>query len=195
MTSVTVLAGSLTTWLGVVGQWAGVFATTSVTYIIYRWQRQHDETERRDREKTQAALVVIELECFIKNNGDYVIEENGTMWLVITNRSEQQVRWLKVETIITPYSYVHFGQIIDGEWEEDSAQLPVLPPHESARMPFRNFRGGGPVDFSPLLFMADGFNRYIPSLNDVVISFNMFGARWWRVGNGDPVRVEAAYQQ
>jgi hypothetical protein len=150
MTSTTVLADSLTTWLGVAGQWAGVFATMLVAYIIHRWQHQRDVAERRNRETTQAALVIIELECLIERNGKYMIKEDGVMWVVITNHSEQQVRWLKVEKINARYGSVHFGQPVDGEWEEDSAQLAVLLPHKPARIPFRYFHvDGNPVNFPP----------------------------------------------
>lgn len=180
-------ADSIATWLGVAGQWAGVFATVWVAVVIYGWQRRRDESERHDREKSQAALVTIDV--------DYSTRD-GTRRVVITNHSEQQVRWPKIELISNAQPEVRWAERTQ-LFDEDGDQYCLRPnekllPHESEHVPFQHFDGDLPVKYG---FFAEEepIKRWV-QVGDVTITFDMFGVRWWRVGNGDPVRVEAAPQ-
>jgi hypothetical protein len=190
VTSELVLAqnDSVANWVGAIGQWAGVFATVAVAVVIYRWQRQHDEVERRDREKTQAALVTMEV--------DYSCHDERTMHVVITNHSDQQVRWPRIERISNAQPEVRWAErarLVDEEGLQYCVRPEdVLLPGKSEYVPYQHFSDGQPVDLG-VEFFASGDERLIKrdvQVSDVTITFDMFGIRWWRTGNGDPVRVE-----
>lgn len=190
MTSTVVLAQaeSVANWLGVAGQWVGAGATVFVAYIVDRWQRQRNNAERHDRERSQAKLVTIAM--------DYSVYGSGTWGVLIINQSEQQVRWPRIESIGGDRPKPRVGPQVylvdeDGEeigWSPDE----VLDPRRSTRVPFEPLDADGqPIDI-PAAFMANTLDRYVPRVDDVTITFYMFDVQWWRVGNRDPVRVEPA---
>ena len=181
-------AGAVATWLGMAGQWVGSIATASVAVLVYRWKRQDAEAEQRDKEKAQAALVMIDV--------DYNSTGDGVR-LVITNHSKQQVRWPKIETISNAQPKVRWAdgvQLFDDDGEQYWLRpKEVLLPGESDQVPFQHFDAKGQPIGLLAVFRAQDQGPLIKrgvQVSDVTISFDMFGARWWRVGNGDPVQIE-----
>lgn len=193
MTSTAVLAqaDSVATWISAIGGLVGTIATITVAVIAYRWDRQRDmadrrdrETERRNREAEQARLVAITV--------DYSSYGSSGMSVTITNHSEQQVRWPRIESISDAQPPVRWGdrvRLFDEDGEEYGFQpAEVLLPHTSTYVPYEHFDADGrPINLVNAFF-TDAIKRYV-RVNDVTITFDMFGARWWRTGNGEPVQV------
>lgn len=148
----------------------------------YQAERDDRDAERRKRETEQAKLVTITV--------DYSTNGTGTMGLVITNDSEQHVGWPRVESIRAMHAArpPRCGEqlpIVDEDGEEYWIRHdPVLRKHNSIRVPFQYFGAGDQPVNLVAAFMANTIDRYIPRADDVTI---MFGVRWRRVGNIDPV--------
>ncbi|MGH3522155.1 MAG: hypothetical protein ACRDU4_04835 [Mycobacterium sp.] len=151
----------------------------------YQAERDDRDAERRKRDTEQAKLVTITM--------DYTTNGTGTMGLVITNDSEQHVGWPRVESIgamhvARPPRWGEQLPLVDEDGEEYRIEsYPVLRKHNSIRVPFQYFGADDQPVSLVATFMANTIDRYILRADDVTITFDMFGVRWRRVGNIDPV--------
>lgn len=175
------------TWFGVAGQWASALATAFIAVKVDQWQRCRATEEQREREVEQARLVVITM--------NYSSDGSSAMSVEITNRSEQEVRWLKIETISNTQPEVRWGErthLVDENGEQVCLQPDgVLLPRRSTRVPHQHFDADGRViNLADAFFERDDPIKIWVQVDDVTISFYMFGVRWWRIGNRDPVRVD-----
>ncbi|MGH3934247.1 MAG: hypothetical protein ACRDS1_04600 [Pseudonocardiaceae bacterium] len=152
-------------------------SATAAEEKVELMRRQHEMYQTE-----QAKLVTVTV--------DHSRNSTGTMGLVITNGSEHHVGWPRVEAIGTarPPRWGEQVPLVDDDGDEYEIEpRAVLQKHKPYRVPFLHFNADNqPVNLAGV-FMAGEMDRYIPRADDVTITFDMFGVRWRRVGNVDPV--------
>jgi hypothetical protein len=177
--SVAVVAAGVAVWQA---RAAGRQAKAAEDQVeIMRRQHEANEAERRNRENAQATLVTIEVGY-------------SPPVVTITNDSEQQVRRLRIKSIINaPVRWGIWVHELDMDGEEcevgykyGGSEEYVLQPHTRTSIPYQYFdeAGGRTVP-------DNVFNERI-LVDYVTITFDMSGVRWRLTGDGEPIRVGVA---
>jgi hypothetical protein len=145
MASTVVLADSAANWsaIGAIGQCVAAICARAVAVVALRWDHQ----QRCDREKAQAALVIIKVEYSTGVYGD----NNDLMAVTITNHSDQAVHRPLIQSMgdVRPPARWGWDQLCLVDEDGDEYVLgtdEVLLPHTSTRVPHQQGRLGPHMD-------------------------------------------------
>lgn len=171
---------SAASWVSAIGQWVGAVGAITVAVVALRWERQM----RRDQEKAQAALVIIE----VGHSTGVYRGNNDLRSVTITNHSNRPVQRPQIESMgdVRPPARWGWGQLHLTDQDGKKYVLgtdELILPHASARVPYQQ------DSLDPRMDNFFNDNAEYVRVNDVTITFGMSGVRWRRTGHGEPVQI------